>query len=117
MDLACHKCGFRAAYFEFAYLCRNGCPACGESDIRKCPRCGARCVFSRAEALEGEEAQLKDLAFRLCAIEKTSGPAALKDARRIIALLGEMNLRWNIPELGELIVRKQRELFLPQEDV
>ncbi len=112
MDLTCHKCGFKAAYYEFTYLCRNGCPACGESDLRQCPRCGARCVFSRAEALEDEEMQMHELASRLDGITRKSRPEELLEARRIISRLSEMNLRWNIPELGRFLIQRQKDLFL-----
>lgn len=117
MDLTCHTCGFKAHYLEFAYLCRNGCPACGESDLRQCPKCGARCVFSRAESLEDEEVQMNELAERLWSMEKTDDPETLREARRIISKLSKMNLRWNIPGIRELIVHKHKELFLEAEDL
>jgi hypothetical protein len=112
MDITCHKCGFKAIYFEFAYLCKNGCPACGESDLRECPKCGAKCVFSRAEALEDEEAQMHELSKELFRVKRTSSAEDLAEARRIISRLSEMNLRWNIPELGQFLIEKQKELFL-----
>lgn len=111
MDMTCHKCGFRDDYREFAYLCKNGCPACGESDLRRCPRCGAECVFSRAEALDDEEDRIRELAERLSAIGKTSGTKDLEEARRIITRLSEMNRRWNVSELRDFLIRKQQELF------
>jgi hypothetical protein len=112
MDMTCHKCGHKAHYLEFAYLCKNGCPACGESDLRKCPRCGARCVFSRAEALEDEEVQMEELAAVLAAIDRTSPPDRIAEARRIISRLSEMNLRWNSKGLRDFLMAKQRDLFL-----
>ncbi|HOS96932.1 MAG TPA: hypothetical protein PLR71_01510 [Deltaproteobacteria bacterium] len=117
MDLTCHACGFRAHYLEFAYLCRNGCPACGESDLRRCPKCGASCVFSRAEALEDEEVRMNELAYRLWSMKRTQDPGAVKEAKRIIATLSKMNLRWNIPGISELLLHKQKELFLEAGDL
>lgn len=112
MDLTCHKCGFKADYLEFTYLCKNGCPACGESDLRRCPRCGAECVFSRAEALEDEETLMHELSKELSRVARTSSLEDLTEAHRIISKLREMNLRWNIPELGKFLIQKQKELFL-----
>ncbi|MCU0577833.1 MAG: hypothetical protein MUD15_13585 [Desulfobacterota bacterium] len=111
MDMTCHKCGYRDAYTEFTYLCKNGCPACGESDLRRCPRCGAECVFFRSEALEDEEGQMRELSYRLSAISRAGGREELKEARRIISRLSEMNLRWNSKGLREFLLDKQRELF------
>ena len=112
MDQTCHKCGYKADYLEFAYLCKNGCPACGESDLRRCPRCGAECAFFRSEALEDEETQMHELSKELSRVAKTSSVEDLAEARRIISKLREMNLRWNIPELGNFLIQKQKELFL-----
>lgn len=111
MDMTCHQCGYRDDYREFAYLCKNGCPACGESDLRRCPRCGAECVFSRAEALDDEEVQMRELAARLSAIDRTGDRDELREAKMIITRLSEMNRRWNISELGDFLILKQRELF------
>ena len=111
MDLTCHKCGFTADYLEFAYLCKNGCPACGESDLRRCPRCGAECVFSRAESLDQEEEEMKELLRRLAAIPTTADPALLAEAKRLISKLHEMNLRWNLPQLNRFLTQRQRELL------
>jgi hypothetical protein len=94
MDLTCHKCGFKADYLEFTYLCAN------------------ECVFFRSEALEDEEIQMRELAYRLWNIGRTSDAEVLKEAKRIISKLSEMNLRWNIGELGKLLIEKQKELFL-----
>lgn len=111
MDLTCHECGFKADYLEFAYLCRNGCPACGESDLRRCPRCGARCVFSRAESLEEEDGLMRELAGRLSKIPRAKDPRLREEAKAIIAKLESMNRRWNIPELGEFLKQRQKDLF------
>jgi predicted RNA-binding Zn-ribbon protein involved in translation (DUF1610 family) len=111
MDMTCHKCGYKADYIEFTFLCKNGCPACGESDLRRCPRCGAECVFSRSEALEDEEGQMRELSRRLSAISRAGGHEELKEARSIISRLSEMNLRWNSEGLREFLLDKQRELF------
>lgn len=112
MDMTCHKCGYKADHLEFTYLCKNGCPACGESDLRRCPMCGAECVFSRAESLEDEEAEMQELSLKLSRIPKTADPEMLSEARRIISKLREMNLRWNISELNKFLNQRQRELFL-----
>ena len=112
MDLTCHKCGYKADYLEFTYLCKNGCPACGESDLRRCPRCAAECVFSRSEALEDEEAQMHELSKELAGVARTSSVEDLAEARRIISKLREMNLRWNVSELSKFLTQKQQELFL-----
>ena len=112
MDLTCHKCGFKADYLEFTYLCANGCPACGESDLRRCPQCGAECVFFRSEALEDEEPELRELSEKLAGIKKTNNQKELDEARRIISKLREMNLRWNLPQLHQFLTQRQRELFL-----
>jgi predicted nucleic acid-binding Zn-ribbon protein len=111
MDITCHKCGHTADHLEFTYLCKNGCPACGESDLRRCPRCGAECVFSRAESLENEEQQMEELSRRLAAILRTNDPAVRSEAKELIARLSEMNKRWNIPQLQEFIMVRQRELL------
>ncbi len=111
MDLTCHKCGFRADYLEFAFLCRNGCPACGESDLRRCPRCGASCVFSRAESLEEEDGLMHELAGRLSKIPRTKDPLLKEEAKAIIVKLEAMNRRWNIPGLSEFLKQRQKELF------
>ena len=111
MDLTCNKCGFTADYLEFAYLCKNGCPACGESDLRKCPKCGAECMFSRAESLEKEDVQMKELSQRLASIPRTRDKVLLKEAREIILKLRDMNMRWNIPELNQFLAQRQKDLF------
>ncbi|HDP24131.1 MAG TPA: hypothetical protein ENN34_01680 [Deltaproteobacteria bacterium] len=111
MNQTCHKCGYTGDYLEFAYLCKNGCPACGESDLRSCPKCGAHCVFSRAESLEEEEGLMRELSMELSQITKDADPATRDHARRIISRLREMNLRWNIPELSRFLLQRQKELF------
>ncbi|HPC47392.1 MAG TPA: hypothetical protein PLW83_05060 [Deltaproteobacteria bacterium] len=111
MEMTCHKCGYRDHYVQFAYLCKNGCPACGESDLRRCPRCGAECVFFRSEALDEEASSLESLVGRLDAIHRGDSPERIDEARRIVARLYEMNRRWNIAGLGDYLVGKQKELF------
>lgn len=109
MDMTCHKCGYKDSYTAFAYLCKNGCPACGESDLRRCPKCGAQCVFSRAEALEGEEREMEGLVGRLMEIHAGSTPEEILEAKRIMARLSDMNNRWNLSRLRELLILKQKE--------
>lgn len=111
MDMTCHKCGYRSDFLEFAYLCKNGCPACGESDLRRCPRCGAECVFSRAESLEDEEVLIGKLVTRLTALQRTQDKRLREEAAEIIGRLRDMNQRWNIPKLQEFLKQRQRELF------
>jgi hypothetical protein len=111
MNLTCHRCGFTADHLEFTYLCRNGCPACGESDLRQCPHCGTQCVFSRAESLENEEIEMRALAHKLSEISKTDDPTILREAKDIISRLYTMNRRWNIKELNQFLLKRQKELF------
>ncbi|MFZ5632959.1 MAG: hypothetical protein ACOY40_08940 [Bacillota bacterium] len=111
MELTCYKCGYTAEYFEFTYLCKNGCPACGESDLRQCPKCGNECVFSRTEALEKEINQIKELAAELAAISPDDKGAPEK-AKKIIIQLNNINRRWNDPELKKFLLQKQKELKL-----
>ncbi|MBN2298436.1 MAG: hypothetical protein JXM72_07570 [Deltaproteobacteria bacterium] len=111
MNLTCHKCGFTAGYLEFAYLCKNGCPACGESELRQCPACGTRCVFSRAESLEDEQARMKELSMNLAAITRADGPDLIQEARHLVSMLHDMNMRWNSDALNTFLLAKQKELF------
>ena len=76
-----------------------------------CPRCGAECLFSRAEALENEEEQMKELSKRLAAITKGSDEIRLKEAKAIISRLRTMNMRWNIEALNQFLTQRQKELF------
>ena len=76
-----------------------------------CPRCGTECLFSRAEALENEEEQMKELSKRLAAIPKDADENRIKEARAIISRLRSMNMRWNIDPLDQFLTRRQRELF------
>jgi DNA repair exonuclease SbcCD ATPase subunit len=76
-----------------------------------CPRCGTECLFSRAEALENEEEQMKELSKRLAAITKGSEEIRLKEAKAIISRLRAMNMRWNIESLNQFLTQRQRELF------
>jgi hypothetical protein len=68
-------------------------------------------VFSRAESLELEPDQMKELSKRLAAIPRTKDPAVLEEAKGIISRLHSMNLRWNIPELKQFLLERQKELF------
>ena len=76
-----------------------------------CPSCGTEVLFSRAEALESEEEQMKELSRRLAAIKKNEGSLRLKEAKVIITKLRKMNMRWNIPRLGDFLTQRQRDLF------
>jgi len=112
MDLTCIKCGFSSEYNDFKYLCQAGCPACGEADLRECPRCGNKCLFSRSESLEGEHGEMKELSKQLESISNTDGPDRLEEAKELIRKLRKMNLRWNIPALDAFIKKRQRAIFL-----
>jgi hypothetical protein len=68
-------------------------------------------VFSRAECLEQEPDQMKELSRRLAEIPRTEDPAVLEEARDIISRLHRMNRRWNIPELKRFLLDRQKELF------
>lgn len=111
MKMTCHKCGYSDEYTEFPYLCKNGCPACGESDLRKCPQCGAECVLSRSEALFDEEIEMQEMSKKLASIQKTDDMAVLEEARKIIVALRSKNKRWNSPGLAKFLTERQRELF------
>lgn len=54
---------------------------------------------------------MKELSKRLAAIPRTADPALLEEARGIITTLHSMNMRWNIPELKQFLLRRQKELF------
>ena len=54
---------------------------------------------------------MKELSRRLAAIPRTKDPALLEEARGIITKLHSMNLRWNIPELQQFLLKRQKELF------
>ncbi|MBI9076216.1 MAG: hypothetical protein JEZ02_12460 [Desulfatibacillum sp.] len=111
MELVCHQCGFTNDHQEFRFLCKNGCPACGESDMRLCPECGAHVMFSRATALEKEDVRMRELCQELSEMEKSDDPAAQKKAMELIGTLRRMNERWNISKLGDFIKERSRELF------
>ena len=68
-------------------------------------------MFSRAEALENEDEQMKELSKRLAAIPKGAQPERIQEARIIISKLRSMNMRWNIDGLNKFLKAKQRELF------
>ena len=76
-----------------------------------CPRCGTETLFSRAEALENEDEQMRELSKRLAAISRGEGPMRLKEAKVIITKLRQMNMRWNIPQLNDFLKQRQRDLF------
>jgi hypothetical protein len=59
---------------------------------------------------------MNELAYRLWSMEKTHDPEAVREAKRIMATLSRMNLRWNIPGIRELILHKQKELFWETQD-
>jgi hypothetical protein len=111
MDMTCHVCGYNANYLKFAYLCKNGCPACGESDMRLCPACGTKCVFSRSESLEGEELKMRELSVRLAGMVMSQDPQVLAEAKNLLEQLHEINLRWNIPALHQFLKERQHDLF------
>ena len=68
-------------------------------------------MFSRTEALENEDGQIKALSQRLAAIPKTEDPALLEEARQLISKLHAMNKRWNVPQLNQFLIQRQKELF------
>ena len=68
-------------------------------------------MFSRTESLEQEPEQMKELSRRLAAIEKTTDTAVLEEARGLLSKLHSMNRRWNIPELKQFLLQRQKELF------
>ena len=76
-----------------------------------CPSCGTETLFSRAEALENEDEQMKELSKRLAVIKKDEGPVRLREAKVIITKLRQMNLRWNIDQLDVFLKQRQKELF------
>ena len=68
-------------------------------------------MFSRTESLEQEPDQMKELSRQLAAIEKTTDPAVLEEAKGLLSRLHSMNRRWNIPELKQFLLQRQKELF------
>ncbi|MDY6918324.1 MAG: hypothetical protein SVP26_10345 [Chloroflexota bacterium] len=78
--------------------------------MRTCPKCSARVVLHKAEALEDEEEVMKALSRRLVEITPDGTDVEMDEAREIIRQLGAMNLRWNIQALDEFIAERQREL-------
>lgn len=82
----------------------------GCTDVRECPRCGTAGAFSRAEALDQEEEEMRELSGKLASIGKDAGDALLEEAREIILRLRRANQRWNILELDEFLNQKQKEL-------
>lgn len=76
-----------------------------------CPGCGTELLFSRAEALENEDEQMKELSKRLAVIQKEDDPVRLREAKAIITKLQQMNIRWNIPQLDDFLKQRQKDLF------
>jgi hypothetical protein len=68
-------------------------------------------LFSRAEALENEDEQMRELSKRLAIISKGDGDVRLKEAKVIISKLRAMNLRWNIESLDRFLLERQKELL------
>ena len=68
-------------------------------------------LLSRAEGLEDEQLEMQRLCQELSEMGKTVDMTELEKARRIIAKLRSMNLRWNIRELSEFLKSRQKELF------
>jgi hypothetical protein len=68
-------------------------------------------LFSRAEALETEDEQMRELSKRLAIISKGDGDVRLKEAKVIISKLRAMNLRWNIESLDRFLLERQKELL------
>ena len=68
-------------------------------------------MFSRAEALENEDEQMRELSKRLAIISKGDGDVRLKEAKVIISKLRAMNLRWNIESLDRFLLERQKELL------
>jgi len=54
---------------------------------------------------------MKELSRRLAAIENTTDTAVLEEARGLLTRLHSMNRRWNIPELKQFLLQRQKELF------
>lgn len=55
--------------------------------------------------------EMEALCERLAGISATASDEELAEARRLIAKLRNINLRWNVPELSSFIKARQRELF------
>ena len=75
-----------------------------------CPRCGTQNIFSRPEALDQEEDEMKELSKELMAIPRDADKDLMKKAKEILIKLRRANQRWNIPELNEFLNQKQKEL-------
>ena len=76
-----------------------------------CPQCGTEVLFSRADALEEEDEQMKELSRRLSAIPIGADEVRLREARALISRLRSMNMRWNIDPLAQFLTQRQKELF------
>jgi len=69
-------------------------------------------VFSRAESLEDEDVEMKQLAERLAGIVRSDDQQVMAEAKNILEKLYKMNRRWNITSLQEFLKERQRELFM-----
>ena len=69
-------------------------------------------MLSRAEGLEQEQKDMKELSIYLTSINKTDSQVKLDEARNIITKLRQMNLRWNISALDEFLNSQYKELFM-----
>ncbi|MCD6225264.1 MAG: hypothetical protein J7K32_07085 [Deltaproteobacteria bacterium] len=69
-------------------------------------------MLSRAEGLEQEQKDMKELSIYLTSINKTDSQVKLDEAKNIITKLRQMNLRWNISALDEFLNSQYKELFM-----
>ena len=111
MRITCDKCEYDGDLSEYKFIAPAGWPATCASEIRLCPKCGARNIFHKAEGLENEEIEMKELSQKLASISKSANESLLKEAKKIISKLRSINLRYNNPKLDEFITERQRELF------
>jgi hypothetical protein len=79
--------------------------------MRQCPVCGTRCVFSRAESLEGEEIKMRELSVRLAGMVRSRDPQVMAEAKNLLEQLHEINRRWNIQALNQFLKERQHDLF------
>ena len=69
-------------------------------------------MLSRAEGLEQEQKDMKELSIYLTSINKTDSQVKLDEAKNIITKLRQMNLRWNISALDDFLNSQYKELFM-----
>ena len=69
-------------------------------------------MLSRAEGLEHEQKDMKELSIYLTSINKTDSQVKLDEAKNIITKLRQMNLRWNISALDDFLNNQYKELFM-----